>query len=321
MSTAGAPARWSRIVVIANPNAGEKAGLSTNRSGGEVVREAFERHGLDAEILEGADEEEARELVRGALSRGADLVVAAGGDGTVGLVADELLGTGVPLGVMPLGSVMNIARSLGVPRDLDAAVGILSTGEPRDVDVGEVNGHVFYEAGSVGLNAALFREAAQVDKGHFAGLWHALKVLFRYRPARMRIVLDDREIRERALMVVAANGPYTGFGFTVAPDALLDDGCFDVCIFSRFSRTELVTHFLSIAVGRRSYSPKVRVHRSSRVRVEARRALPCRADSVDHGTTPVEFKLRPRALRVVVPQPPPRQSANDATDRAALKGH
>src|SRR3712207_8469672 len=95
----------------------------------------------------------------------------------------------------------------------------------------------------------------------------------------MRIELDDSEIRERALMVVAANGPYTGFGFTVAPDALLDDGCFDVCIFSRFSRTELVRHFVSIALGRRAYSPKVRVVPSTRLRVSVRRPLPCRADS------------------------------------------
>jgi len=320
MTEAGAPARWSRIVVVANPNAGAKAGLPTNRSGGDVVREALERHGVQAEIVEGADEDEARRLARSAAADGADLVVAAGGDGTVGLVATELLETGVALGILPLGSIMNIARSLGVPRDLDAAVRILYEGEPRAVDVGEVNGKPFYEAGSVGLNAALFREAAQVDAGHFAGLWHAIKLLLRFRPARMRITLDDGVIRERALMVVAANGPYTGFGFTVAPDALLDDGRFDVCIFSRFSRTELVRHFVSIAVGRRAYSPKVRLKRSGRVRVDAYRRLPCRADSVDHGTTPVEFAVRPRALRVVVPRPAADEAAEPA-ERPALKGH
>ena len=92
-----------------------------------------------------------------------------------------------------------------------------------------------------------------------------------------------------------------GIGFTVAPEARLDDGLFDVRIFRRFSRWELLRHFAAIAFGRRRYSPKIATYRSSHVRVDSAHPLPCRADSHDLGTTPVTFVVRPAALRIAVP--------------------
>jgi diacylglycerol kinase (ATP) len=92
-----------------------------------------------------------------------------------------------------------------------------------------------------------------------------------------------------------------GAGFTVAPDAELDDGRFDVRIFRHWSKRELVRHFVSIAFGRRAYVPHVTTERAARVRISGARPLPARADSRDLGTTPVEVRLRPAALRVVAP--------------------
>jgi diacylglycerol kinase (ATP) len=91
-------------------------------------------------------------------------------------------------------------------------------------------------------------------------------------------------------------------GFTVSPDATPDDGQFDVVIFSRFSRTELIRHFVSIAFGRRQYSAKTATYRTSRVRIEGVHPLPCRADGHDLGSTPVEYVVRPGALRVIAPE-------------------
>ncbi len=93
-------------------------------------------------------------------------------------------------------------------------------------------------------------------------------------------------------MVRVANSPYTGLGFTVAPDAILDDGRFDVESFSHFSRPDLFRHPSSIMAGRRRSSPKVRSFRSRRVRIESVHPLPVRADNFDLGTTPVEFVTR-----------------------------
>ena len=294
---AGTP---GRIRVVFNPNAGTKGGISTNDTSEEAVRAAMAAHGLGGELVVTGSEEEAVAAAREAADQGYAVVVAAGGDGPVGTVARALLGRETALGMLPLGSVMNVARMLGVPRELDEAAAVIAGGIVRTIDVGEANGTLFFEGGSVGLNAAVFREAQRVDGGNYSALFAAIGTLIRYRPSRMVVRLDDRVLTTRALAVAVANGPYTGLGFAVAPDARLDDGLFDVVVFSRFSRTELIGHFAAIAFGRRRYSPKTATYRSSRVRIEGVHRLPCRADSHDLGTTPVEYVVRPAALRVVV---------------------
>jgi diacylglycerol kinase family enzyme len=288
-----------RIRVIWNATAGSKAGIPTNTTDEGSLRDLMARHGLGDELVATSGEEEAIAVVREARDAGYDVVVAAGGDGTTALVARELLGTPTALGVLPLGSVMNISRMLELPRELEAAAAVIATGATRRVDVGKARSETFFEAGNVGLNAAIFRQADRVDRGHYPSLLTAIWIMLRYRGARMTIQLDDEEVRTRALMVSVANGPYTGLGFTVAPGARLDDGRFDVRVFGRFSKWELVRHFLSIALGRRRYEPRVETYHSAHVRVTSAHPLPCRADSLDLGTTPVDFEVLPGALCVV----------------------
>ncbi|MDQ6771773.1 MAG: diacylglycerol kinase family lipid kinase, partial [Candidatus Dormibacteraeota bacterium] len=275
--------------MILNEDAGSKGGIPTNLSSTEPVRDALARRGLGDALVLSRTPDEARELTRAAVRDGYDLVVAAGGDGTIGLVAGELLGTETALGILPLGSVMNIPRMLGLPREVEAAADVLLEGSIRPIDVGLAKGRIFYEAGSVGMNAAMFREAQRFDRGDYLSVIRAVWVAIRYRPARMRIELDDGLVETRALMVMVANGPYTGVGMTVAPEARLDDGKFDVRVFRHFSKAELLRHLFSIAFGRRAYSPHIETHRSARVRIDSASPLPCRADSHDLGTTPVEF--------------------------------
>lgn len=290
-----------RMRVIVNPNAGSKAGLPTNRATVDDIRVLMEKHGLGEDLVVTTSVEEAIAAARDAVAQHYDQVVAVGGDGTFDVIASVLLGTRTALAFLPLGSIMNVARMLGIPRDLEAAAAIVANGPVRTIDVGEAKGTLFYEGGSVGLNAAVFREAQRVDAGHYHSLFSALWVLVRYRPPRMIIHLDDRVLTTRALTIAVANGPYAGPGLTVAPQASLEDGKLDVVVFSRFSRMELVRHFVSIAFGRRRYTAKTANYRSARVRVEGVHPLPCRADGIDLGYTPVEYVVRPAALRVVVP--------------------
>jgi YegS/Rv2252/BmrU family lipid kinase len=269
--------------------------------GPEQLDEALSAAGVSAEIVPTASEDEAREAVDHAVKSGARLIVAAGGDGTVGQIGMQLLGTDVALGILPLGSVMNIGRMLGIPRELPAAAEVLAACREATIDVGEANGQIFFETATVGLNAAVFRAAQHFEDGDWGSPFRAAYEAFRYRPARMELRLDaDERVTTRALLVTISNAPYTGVGMTVAPDARLDDGKFDVRVFRRFSKWELFTHMLSIAFGRRRYSPHVSTYRSATVTVVGRRPLPCRADSHDLGTTPLDCRVRARSLRVVV---------------------
>lgn len=265
----------------------------------------MERHGLGDELVETGSEDEAVESARVAVDEGYDVVVAAGGDGTIGLIGRQLLGSETALGILPLGSVMNIPRMIGLPRDLDEAAQVLGSGHVRQIDVGQAGDTIFFEAGSVGLHAAISRDIAKVDDGDYGAILRSIVAAFRYRPSRMTIELDDGEaIETRALLVAIANGQYMGAGFTVAPEAILDDGLFDVRIFLHYSKRELMLHFASIAFGRRVYGPHVRTERAAKVHITSRTPLPTRADSQDLGTTPVVFETRPQLLRVVSPESP-----------------
>jgi len=294
------------MLVIHNPSAGIGPSLPTGGDGVEKLRDLLDRHGVVARIETPDGEDAARAATRKAIDDGVDVVVAAGGDGTVHLVADALVDTDVALGILPYGSVMNVARALGIPRDADAAADILAAGAVRVVDVGEAQSAdgrsvTFYETGSVGLNAAIFREVTRSDEGEVRSILRTIWTAIRYRPARMRVELDDDVIETRALMVTSSIGPYVGVGMTVAPAARLDDGRFDVSVFRHYSKAELLRHLASIAFGRRQYAPHVATYRSTRVRVESVHPLPARADMYDLGATPVEFRTRAGVLRVVAP--------------------
>jgi YegS/Rv2252/BmrU family lipid kinase len=297
-------------LVVWNPAAGRKIGLPTNADLDEDgVRALFAGVGLTIDLRATESEDAAVDAVRAA-SGGSVPVVAAGGDGTVRIVARTLLEAASgepdavpPLGILPLGSVMNIARSLAIPRDLPAAAAIIAAGHVRTIDVGEVAGSgVFFEGLSVGLHAELFAEGAALDGGDPAAPLRAIVTALRYRPSRLTLELDEgRVIRTRALVTSISNGPFAGLGFTVAPGARLDDGLLDVRVFERFSRLELLRHFWSIAAGRRRYEPRVVTHRSGAIRLRSASPLTVRADGEPAGTTPVDIRVRPRALRVIAP--------------------
>ena len=314
------PARTFRVV--RNPEAGIASALTPGGGSAGAIAELLERHGITADVLEPADEGAARDAVRQAVADGVDVVVAAGGDGTTHLVIAGLVGTQTALGILPLGRVMNIARSLGIDRDLDVAADILETGDVISMDVGEAttaDGRTvrFLEGASVGMNAAIFRQVARIDGGDVRSILRTIWVALRYRPARMTIELDGEVVRTRALMVTVSIGPYLGLAMTVAPEARLDDGRFDVQVFRHFSKLELLRHLASIAFGRRRYAPQVSSYRSASARISSVRPLPARADSFDLGSTPVVFRTLAGALRVIAPAATSRSGGAGADAGAA----
>jgi diacylglycerol kinase (ATP) len=291
--------------IIWNQGAGSKGGIKTNGIAEAELRQVLERHGLGRDIVATGTEDDAREAVRAAIADGCRPVIAAGGDGTAYLIADALLGSDVPLGILPLGSAMNFARSLDIPRELDAAAAIIAAGNVRAIDVGEIEGsrvagRRFHEAVSIGLGAQIFAKAHAFDKGRYGSILELLVVLRRARRTRIRLRLDGRPIEVKAIAIVVANGPFTGLGLNLAPEAALDDGCFDVRVFRRYSRTEFLRHFWSISFGRRGYAPKVDTYRAGRVEVETV-GLPSRADDFELPRTPLDLVVRPGLLRVVAP--------------------
>lgn len=295
-------------VIIANPHAGQKAGLRTNASGPEQLREILDHHGIDADLQRTEYAEHATELARQAAREGRPLAVAAGGDGTVAEVAAGLIGSETKLGVLPLGSIMNLARMLGVPRNLEAAAAAIREGYSVRIDAGRattaVGQRIFLEAAGVGVSAALFAYTNQLDSGNWRSLRPMLRFLLRYYPRRVMVEVDGRQQRVRATMVTIANGPLLGAAFEIAPEARLDDRALTVRIFSAVSKAQLAAQVWAILRHGLATQPGIVVRRGQVVEVRAKRGLMVHADSHSLGTTPARFELLPAALDVVVPRRP-----------------
>jgi len=296
------------VWLIANPNAGRKVGLTTNAAGPELACEVLGRHGIHSLLKVTEHERHASELARAAVEAGARLVIAAGGDGTVREVACGLIGTDTRLGIFPLGSMMNIARSLNVPRDLDAAAEVIKEGRVVRMDVGRASTRTasayFLEAAGVGLDAAMFTYGNQIDKGNWGALRPLWRYLLHFRPRSARLVVDRRRGRVRILMLTVAITPFTGAALAMAPQAKIDDGLFDVVLRSGTTWKSLVRHAIAMAWTREPHPPESITLRGRRVEVQPTRTrMMVHADGNNLGTTPARFELIPHALPVIVGQP------------------
>ncbi len=312
------------IKLIVNPQAGRKGGLTTNGATLDDVRAALAAYGISPDIEETREPGHATELARAAALAGYDGVIAAGGDGTAREAAIGLLGSGVPLGVMPLGSFMNVARMLGIPRDLQGAAAVIAGGAVVTLDVGRAGQTYFLEAAGAGVDAALFHYTNQLDQGRWAALAHAARVAVGYRPRRVVVQLDWWTVEMDALMVTVANGPYCGASFSVAPGAVADDHQFDVRVYGPMSKWSLLRRLLhahptdstdptSLATTAPPLDPpspvgdthtsagRVYSFKARDVRISAPHPLPGHADSLPIGVTPLRFSLMPGALSVFVP--------------------
>jgi YegS/Rv2252/BmrU family lipid kinase len=293
-------------VLIFNPQAGHKLGIDTNASTAEDVHAALKSEHIEFDSWPTEHAGHATELARQAVAEGRQLVITAGGDGTVNEVARGLANTDTVLGLMPLGSIMNVARTLWIPRDLNLAARTLSEGKTLAMDMGRIGERYFLEAAGVGLDAGLFGYFDRLEKSgrRVAILRAALRFVRQLGSPRVHIMHPHGQIRTRAPMVSIANGPYVGAAYAIAPNARIDDGLLDVVIFRGTSIPRLLLHLALIAGGRPlPPPPRVRLLRVEELHIRSfrnRRPLPVHADGSPIGATPVEVHVAPAALRVVV---------------------
>lgn len=286
----------TRAFVIVNPAARRGPARAEVEAVLPILRERFDVIDL---VETGLEHPTATELGERAVSERYDVAIAAGGDGTVGGVARALVGTDVPLGILPFGTFMNIARALGVPRDDPRAAAALIGSATRAIDVGEVAGQVFFEAAGIGLDADALNAGRAIRRGEGTLALAALGALLRRRSTRVRIEVDGRVTSHRVLEAVVCNGPWYGWGFEVAPGAIVDDGKLDFVLFGD-NRRRVLRELVAAAIAR-DRPARGRRYRGRRITLSSSRELAVHADGVVVGTLPQTFSVRPRALRVFAP--------------------
>jgi YegS/Rv2252/BmrU family lipid kinase len=239
-----------------------------------------------------------------------DVVIAAGGDGTHGPAAAALMGRGVPLGLLALGTFNNLARSLGIPRQFDAALDVIVGGAPRLIDAGRVNGRLFFEAAGAGWDATLFPLGDDLKRGRVAGMVSAARSVLGFRPGEITLVLDGtKRVTSHTPTVVVANGPYFGSSMAIAPGSRLDDGRLTVTLFEGFSRADLLAYFAAVGEGRRRADARVVSHHAAHVEIVSPAGLPVHADGEPLGPLRTPFEVLPQAVAVLAP---PDRSAQGA---------
>ena len=229
----------------------------------------------------------------------ADRVVAVGGDGTLKLVAECLLGTDTPIGIIPAGSANGMAKELGVPEELNEALLLVLNGNPKKIHAIEVNGELCIHLADIGFNAYIVKKFDELPtRGmltYAKAAWHA----FWYRRKMdVEFKIEGKIIKQQAAMVVLANAKEYGTGFEINPDGKLDDDLFEVIIVKDYAVMEII----KIWATKLPWNPeKIESFQTSALKITTKHKVHFQVDGEYQGkVNKIEAKLIPKAINVIV---------------------
>ncbi len=247
-------------------------------------------------------------LSRAAARAGADLVIAAGGDGTVNEVVNGLLEVeGWPgrVGLVPTGTANDFAGSVGIPADLEGALEVALRGSPREVDVGRVNARYFVNVSTGGFGAAATEETGSETKrllGPWAYVITGARQFSDLRPATVRLESAEGEAHAgEVLLFAVGNGKQTGGGTMLTPRAELADGLLDVLVVPGMPRLDFLALLPDLRAGTHLDRPDILYFRTRQLRVESDEELSVNADGEPLRGRRFDYGVEPRAIRLMTP--------------------
>jgi len=298
-----------RVKLIANPGAGKPLEAASRL---EQVTRYLMDDGLKVDVDLAHPKKEAIPIARKAVKDGYDVVIAMGGDGTLGAVIRGIAGSKVKLGIIPAGTENDIAASLGVPEDLKEACALIASGHTRKLDLGQVSTKkrkkfYFFMVAAIGLTATLYPEISEVPGGKFAGIKDAVMTLLKFnaKPTVFLTLDDESKIEVETMLVTVANTPVTGVKNLVAPDASMEDGLLDISVYPGFSKAELLSYFVRSAHKGSTPDGRIQRYRARKIKVKTSPKLDVAAEGIILGKGTARIKILPGALRVIAPEPGP----------------
>jgi len=293
----------SSIAIIINPISG---GVRPDgaRARAELASAVVDRHGDPAEVFVTERAGHARQLARAAASRGARLVMAWGGDGTINEVASALTFGDVPLGIVPAGSGNGLAHQLGVRADAADAIRQAIAAEPRRIDVGELGERLFVNAAGVGFDAYVARRFNERGSGRRGLMTYAAicaSALRTYESPEYMITAGEESRRVHAIIVTAANSAEFGNGACIAPGARVDDGLLDLVVVEERSRLRTILSLPRLFNGTIRQVPGCSIRPIDRAVIECDRPMWFHVDGEPvEGGTSLRLRIHPGALHVCV---------------------
>ncbi|MFP4014109.1 MAG: YegS/Rv2252/BmrU family lipid kinase [Chitinispirillaceae bacterium] len=312
--------RFKKIRLIINPHSGagyqmpgilrklfgiRKRFLDVSLKGASFtgkIRQYLNEFGMYPEISETKSSDEATQTALLCSRQGYDLVIAAGGDGTINAVVNGLAGSGTALGVIPLGTVNVYAINLDIPMEIRSACQLIARGNTRRIDLGKAAGRYFTCLAGIGFDAYIVNQA---DKGLKKALGAAayiligLKNLVRYRFSPIRLRIDDQPKERRGFIVFIGNGKYYSSNMTISSNARLDDGMLDVVIMKDRHLLSFLGYVWGFYKGDITDHANVEYHLGRQVRIFRQGRHHVHIDGEPFGRSPVDFNVEPKALTVV----------------------
>ncbi len=290
-----------KIEVIINA----RSGSDDKRDARHRLQEAFAESGVEARISFARAGSTIEDLAWKAAQSDAEIIVAAGGDGTINAVASAVIESGKTMGVLPFGTMNHFAKDLHIPLELEGAIQTIVAGETVSIDVGEVNGRIFVNNSSLGLYPNIVRERQKQQRlgwGKWpAYVWAALAVLRRYPFLNVRLSVDGKELTSRTPFVFVGNNEYEMETLNIGGRTCLDAGKLSLYMSHRTGRLGLIRlAFRALFGGLRQEKDFIALctkdvwietkHRHVRVAVDG---------EVLVLEPPLHYRVRPRALRVL----------------------
>lgn len=306
-----------KTCLVVNPNAGPNAFKRQLRN----AQDHLLKLGCELKRVDTQGKGDATRMARQAADEGFEVVIAVGGDGTLNEVCNGLVNTDTVLGVLPAGTANVFAADVQIPiwtpLKPDAvikAAELIVTGRRRKIDLGQLRleddtTRYFLMWCGIGLDAAITQ--AKSSGGSARTLNYAswvisgLLVTYDFMGTPAQINIDDQTLNERLLLAVVSNGQLYGRVWRMAPEAKMDDGLLDVAIMAGHRWPSTVKHAIGLTLKKHVQDPDFHLHRTTKLLLSTKDALPVHVDAETVGTTPVEIEVVPQALTVIVPQDAP----------------
>jgi diacylglycerol kinase family enzyme len=288
------------VAIVLNRASGTAADVDVNQ-----LLDQFRSAGVDAAIVQFEPDEPLRSL--GAMTNARpQAVVAAGGDGTVSAVAAALADTGIPLAVLPFGTLNHFAKDVGLPFEAAAAIRAISAGHTRRIDIGEVNGHVFINNSSIGVYTSFVERREELRRqGHqkwMASIIAARQAVYGQKELDARIIADGREFSARTPFLFVGNNEYAVEGIHIGSRSRLDGGRLQACAAPRTRTRDLPGLFFASVLGQARAHGAFTVLSARELWVYAahERTLAVAADGeIVELRAPLHYRIRPAALTVI----------------------
>ena len=248
-------------------------------------------------------EQAAKMILRRCRADGTKLVILVGGDGTIHTAVQVLAGSAVAIGIVPFGTANNIAISLGITSFYKKAIDLISSASPTVLDLGKIGRTYFVEAAGMGFHAeALAFYTRQREKSFVRSVYAFTRILLELAPFRVWLEIDGEKIEREIYQVTFSNLPLYGTGFSLAPDAICNDGLIDVTVVGGIEKDQMLQYLLSAKMGTLSQLPQVEIFRCRCVRIKTEKPMHLHLDAELRFGNSFVVRAAPAVLRAIMPE-------------------